>query len=496
MPNPALARHFAMTHPPSAKSPGLSDPLPLRLAFFFALGLAFALLATWFWSRFCRFPTIPWNDMRLAPSIAFAQGLPVYSTATEGTINTWMYGPLPVLFFWPASLASSAAGAMLFAGGINLALTLVPLALVCFLWPVPESRYDSKLVRGTALALCLAVWPELHYSVHFSDNLAIACALIGNALLVRSRSVRNLWFAAALATASVACKQICLGIPLAQIVWLGFVGGRREMLMHLGRCIAIGGALAGGLVGIFGGRALWFTLIEVPAGLGWAIDPSGRLLQVAPVLALQIGLPAVLMLARRRTFAQATLLLPALVWLCSLTLGFAGLMKVGGWTNSIHSFVLWLPPVLTHFLVAAMSPRHQRWLCFGTSAAAAAFVSGRIVHESDFPLRPQVAAYREAEKLARQFPDQIWFPFHPVVTLYAEHRYYHDEDGFYVRRQAHKPIPAEQAASKLPPALHLMAFHRDWNDWGIARSMLPKTARPFDFGAWSVFDGAAASTSP
>ena len=73
----------------------------VRLATMLALIVAGVLLAVWLWSRICRFPSIPWNDMRLAPTIALSQGWPVYPTATDGTIGTWMYGPLPLLFFWP-----------------------------------------------------------------------------------------------------------------------------------------------------------------------------------------------------------------------------------------------------------------------------------------------------------------------------------------------------------------------------------------------------------
>src|SRR5688572_20620304 len=115
--------------------PSLSGISGLRVAARLTVLFAAAMLSVWLWSRICRFPSIPWNDMRLAPSIAFAHGMTVYPTATEGTINTWMYGPLPVLFFWPASWATTAGGSLMVAAVLNVAITLVPLALVCFTWP-------------------------------------------------------------------------------------------------------------------------------------------------------------------------------------------------------------------------------------------------------------------------------------------------------------------------------------------------------------------------
>lgn len=468
----------------------------VRLAAIASLLLAGALLALWLWSRFCRFPSIPWNDMRLAPTIALAQGWPVYPDTASGTINTWMYGPLPVLFMWPAAWASSAAGALLVAAGLTLALTLVPLVLVCWLWPGNDDAAKARLGRVAALLLCLAAWPELHYSVIFSDNLAVACGLVGNLILLRARGAGTLWLAAAIATAAVACKQIALGIPLAQVLWLGFTSGRRAAMAHAVRCTVAGAVIGLGAVAIFGFAGLWFTLVAIPGGLGWAPDVALRLKMVAPELALLLGLPAVAMVVWRREFARPALLLPALAWLCTLPLGLAGMMKVGGWTNSIHGFVLWLPPVLATLFAAPRSP--PRFWSFGLAAGviAAAAACTRILLEPDVRLQPQTAGYHEAAEIAAQYRNAIWFPVHPLVTLYSDRRYYHDEDGMYVHARARKPVTPEQAAQHLPPAMRAMAFRNDWTDWGIARRMLPPNSREIPIGHWVVYSGVTGEKKP
>ncbi len=476
--------------------PARPAPSVVRLAAHAALLVAVTLLAAWLWSRYCRFPSIPWNDMRLAPTIALAQGWSAYPTDTAGTINTWMYGPLPLLFHWPASWASTAAGALLVAGALNLALTLVPLALVCFAWPAIDPRTDSRVARGIAFVLALAVWPELHYSVIFSDNLALACGMLGMLLLARGQGPGALWLAALLGTAAAGCKQIALGIPLAQIAWLGVTAGRAAAGRHALRCVATGALLGGMAIMIFGWEGLWFTLVKIPGSFGWAPDPAGRLMQVGWVLALHVGLPLAAMIVGRRAFARPALLLPALTWLCTLPLGIAGLMKLGGWTNSIHSFVLWLPPVLVALFTAPWPERRLQVLSAAGALAAAAIASGRLLMETDLPFRPRTDDYHEAARIAVRLPGAVWFPVHPLVTLYSDRRYYHDEDGLYVRMMA-KKFPGEaHAAAQLPPAMRAMAFRSDWTDWGIARRMLPPGSPTTPSGNWIVHTGSTEAAKP
>lgn len=484
------------TRLPTSQDSGRPANPDLRVATVCAFLVAGSLLAIWFWSRICRFPTIAWNDMRLAPTIALAQGWPVYPTATEGTISTWMYGPLPLLFFWPASWASSAADALMIAAFLNVALTVVPLVLVCLRWPAVNAECDAIVPRLAAVLICLALWPELHYSVHFSDNLAVAFGLIGNLMLVRARGSTGLWLAAFSATAAIACKQIAVGIPLAQVIWLAATEGRQSAARHVLRCITAGVTIGLSAIGIFGARGLWFTLIEIPGGLGWAVQPWERLKQIGPVLLLHIGAPLSVMIAARGIFAEKAPRLAAIAWACSLPLGIAGLMKLGGWTNSIHSFVLWLPPVLVSLLTARAFERHIQLICLGGGIAAAAIATLRVVNEAKLSLRPQVAAYHEADRLAAQFPGRLWFPLHPLVTLYRDHRYYHDEDGLYARRSAQKPLSGAQLAAYLPRSMEALVLRYGTNDWGIARGMQPSYTQSSELPHWTLWSQSAYTPLP
>jgi hypothetical protein len=165
------------------------------------------------------------------------------------------------------------------------------------------------------------------------------------------------------------------------------------------------------------------------------------------------------------------------------------MMKVGGWTNSLHSFVLWLPAVLASALSMEIPPRHRRAASLVVALAATIITCVRVKREPDFPVQPQLAAYHEAARIAARFPGAVWFPVHPLVTLYSDHRYYHDEDGMYTRIKAHQPLTPEHLARHLPPAMQMMAFRNNWNDWHIARGMLPPGSRSVDLGYWTLRGG-------
>jgi hypothetical protein len=235
--------------------------------------------------------------------------------------------------------------------------------------------------------------------------------------------------------------------------------------------------------------------VDLPASFPWAPDRWERLQSVGPQLALQIGLPLASMVWARRQFRRPEWLLPALMWGCTLPLGVSALFKFGGRMNSMHSFVLWLPPVLTLVLTAPLPLARRAILRLGAALAVLAIGCGRVLATPRLQLRPQVAAYREAEQIAARFRSQVWFPFHPLVTLYSEGRYYHDEDGLYVRIRSQKPIPEDQIAAHLPPAMRVIALREGWSDWNIARRMLPPNARAVSMGEWQLWS-AANNSSP
>jgi hypothetical protein len=185
------------------------------------------------------------------------------------------------------------------------------------------------------------------------------------------------------------------------------------------------------------------------------------------------------------------LLLPAIAWGCTVPLGVMALLKTGGWLNSWHSLVLWFPPVLVALFTAGRPFHFQRWLQLGGVVTAAALACARVITAPTLPLRPQVNHYHVGSGIAARLPGQVWFPLHPIITLYSDGCFYHDEDGFYERKVARMGIALDHAAAHLPPKMHTIAFFTEWSDWGIARNMLPSNARPVFVGAWALWSAPA-----
>lgn len=458
----------------------------LRRALTFA---ALVLAAFWLWSAWCRFPDEFWNDMRVGAAVALARGFDVYPTAHEGVVTTWTYGPLPLLALLPAAAAREPAGALLIAGLLNLAMIVGGIAFACHAWPGGARGRERLGATALATAAALLFWPESPLRCYYADTLAVACGLVSSTLLVQpGESRRRLWLAALLGAATLACKQTALGIPVAQVAWLWLARGPRAALAHLGRGIAAGVALGGAALLWFDWPALRFVLIELPAAFPATPDPLARFDLLAGPLAVQIGLPLLALAVAPRFFVGRTapLLLPLLLWALSLPLGVAALLRLGGGLNSLHGFQLWLPPVLVA-LLHAHNPSPRAWIRLGLAVVALGVGTARVHRAPVLAVTPQTATIEQGTALAREFPQRIWFPLNPLISLYADGRYYCDEDGIYARNAAGRPVTLAQLAPHLPPRWSAIAlrYRRD-AAWGTAENMIPKNARTLDYGPWRL----------
>ncbi len=426
--------------------------------------------------------------MRLAPSFALAHGLPVYPGETTGAVSTWIYGPLPVLLWWPATWASSAAHAVLAAGAINLAISVAAIGAVCAAWPAPAGRPLLRTDRLLAAALAVALWPRATFQFLQADNVAEALGLVGLLLLVRVPSRCGRWSAAALAVASLACKQTSIGVPAAQIVWLGLTAGWKEAGRHTGRCL-LGGLLVAGLaVTAFGWEPLRLNLLAVPARLPWVPQPRHRFLEHLPELCIHLVVPIALMAGfwRRLLARDSMLLLPSLAWLLSMPAGLAALFKIGGNLNSLQGFGYWLPPALLLGLAMARAQPRARALAAAAAFAGMAICSVRVWRIPSVSFRPLVEHYQQADFLARSFPREIWFPWNPLVTIYSENRFYHVEDGLCMRFLAGHALTLDHARQHLPANMCVIALPRGGTDWGLALRLAPPDAQVDPFGLWTL----------
>lgn len=455
---------------------------------YIVMGVAVLTALAWLWVCWCAYPDSAWNDLRLAPAFMLAHGISLYPPPHTGVITTWMYGPLPLLLLLPATWAASAYQAVLAAGAINIVATLAAILLVCWLWPAPVGRNLGGAGRALAAALTVFLWPWESFQFLQADNLAIALGLVSCLMLIRSRSDAPRWGAALLAVAGIACKQTSVGVIAGQIVWLWVTEGRSAAGRHFLRGLAGGLAILAVITASFSWPGVWFHFVVVPERIPWTVDPALRVWFHATQLAVQVLLPAaVLVFFRRAVWNRASpLLLPSLVWLCALPLGAAAFFKAGGSVNSLHGYALWLAPALVVTLAAAWKIRPAGWTSGALAIAVLMLAAWRLRRPGDL-WWPTGGPYHEAAQLARELPGMIWFPCDPLFTVYSSHHFYDDEDGLFVRVLSGFHVRLRRVYAHLPPHLAVIALPRDMSTWGLAQRMGPADKKRTEFGYWTLY---------
>ncbi|MDD2762937.1 MAG: hypothetical protein PHE83_03060 [Opitutaceae bacterium] len=454
-----------------------------------ALTALLAVTGTWLWVCWCVFPGSAWNDLRLAPAFALAQGEPLYPGKTASPINTWTYGPLPVISMLPATWATSPSQALLIAGGLNLITSLGAIFFVCTFWPTPRDRqlpWEGRLLVG---AFTILLWPRATFQFLQADNLAVALGLVGTLLLVNAKSEVPRWGAALCTIATLACKQTSCGLVLAQFVWLWLAVGKGEAMRHGVRCLVSGAVTAGLIVAGFGLDRIWFNLVFLPSRFPWVPNPLPRIMPMAPELAMQVLIPGALLVIFRKAVwcRESPLLLPALAWLCTLPPGLAALLKLGGTINSIQSFQLWLTPTFLVMWAAMRIPRQTALIFAGSIVAALAIGGLRLSQKEAVQWYPAVEHYRQAAVLAQAFPEQIWFPCNPLITIFSDGRVYHDEDGLHMRQVSGMPPRLDYLNAYLPRHMCVIALPRNVYTWGIAEQLGPAQRKRDLFGSWVLY---------
>jgi hypothetical protein len=447
-----------------------------------------AALAFRFWTSFCFFPLAEWNSVRLAPTFMLCFGPTPYPGLDTGPLTTWIYGPVPLLLNLPAVLAPDTIAALFTAGIVNLLCAVVPAALAVFAIAAPGSE-TTPSDRSWALLLCLALWPNSSLQYIQADNAAIAFGLLANVLLVRAAGRHGVpRVLAGLCTAlAIWSKQTAVGLVLAQVLWLGFTAGRRTAVRHAVISAAFVLALGGIFAAWFGLEGLWLNLVRIPGRLPVCDNFLGYTRDFWMQISGYVLLPAAGVIAARRTVwkPDSPWLLPVLSWLCLLPAGVISIYKVGGATNSLSGF-LYLLPLAALGVVTRLRPLAPRAAPAWLAAGLLAILTQQLAFSPVVPLRPLTGQLHEAEQLAREFRGRIYFPWHPLVTFFSEHRFYHAEDGLYTRRLVQLGRNAAAARRDLPPEWSMTAIP-GWRNNGIFRQLQPPGAQLLFIGKWSVY---------
>jgi hypothetical protein len=444
--------------------------------------LLLVLAGAWIWIQYCLFSINCWNDVRLVPAFMAAAGEPVYSPAGQGVVSTWIYGPVPLWVLRPATWMPDIVSASLMAAAINVLVQLIVIAVACAYWPAPGANRWHRLF---AFALVIAAWPEAAWRFIQADNYAVSFGLLSALLLVHVKGHPWVgWCAAVAAAAAVACKQTAVAIPLAHLIWLAVSKERTELRDHAFRLLAAGSATMVITLTAFDAAGLWFNLVTLPASLPFTDDIGERIFRLLPHLLIQLGLPVLFFyLTRKRPDPKQARRLALILWLCCMILGGAAIFTIGGSINSLQGFQIVLPALaLACSACLNLRPIAATGLLIATGAAL-------VLRAWSVPylnITPKTDHLRQGVELAKANAGRAWFPWNPMVTYYAEGKFYHAEDGFYVRLLANRPAPMSQARAHLPSNFHFTAEPIGHHGWGISESLLIAPYSDQTMGIWHL----------
>ena len=303
-------------------------------------------------------PYFVWNGARLMPSFALAKGVNYYVLLPHGgPLFTTVYGPMVAIVYLPATLFRTPNSAIL-AGGVTT--VVLCFSVVAFLHFALLKR-DVSAVDGLAFitaGFLMCFLPPLSYScfnIH-ADGPGLAFGAMACGALYASGAEKwriALPLSAVCAVLSVCCKQTFLSLPIALLIWVLAVRGRKVAGRYLLCLVAAGVFAAAAAMVAWGPEPLYHSLIWVPAHHRWKegariaswILSARQFIQLSlPVLILVLACAIYCLSGRIRDGRWRTLLMnrsvpPLLVGIALLPFSILGYSKVGGDVNSF-SFAL------------------------------------------------------------------------------------------------------------------------------------------------------------
>lgn len=414
-------------------------------------------------TAWCEFPIYSWNEARLAPAFALRDGLNPYPPIGGGPLLTWIYGPVGILINLPATLATSAAGALHLASLVNFAVLFLPLALIFF--GSADLRSRSPSVRWFALTVAVLLTPRPNLVLQVADHAAIAFGLLSCWWLVRNPrpEATQLGISALLCMLAIWSKQLTVFLVGAQVAYLFLTDNRSSALKYLLWLALFNFAALGLAVWTFGWSNLWLNLVAIPGRLPWVDDLSARFAMRPWPLVAQIALPCagliLLKITRkwpeRNSESGRFFLITVLAFAFMLPVGFAAFLKIGGDTNLFHSWDYLLPGLLLAWLAAEKS---DSWAQYRAPAVAVCAIALRWNDVIALPAEPITAHLDAAEQLMATHPHRLWFPRNPLITYYADGKLWHSEDGVQTRFLANYGLREADFRRHLPPDLEGVAY--------------------------------------
>jgi hypothetical protein len=448
-----------------------------------------------------------WSACRLAPTLAFFKGYPLYTPASAGAINGWLYGPVPALLWAPAALASTPIAALAVASLVSLLVMLVPLWLVTRGPGATEAAPGLAAFVFGACAL-LSIYPTWYMvSVLNGDFAAVGLGVTSCLLLLRAAgppSRARLATAALLAVLAAWSKQIEVPLALAQLAWLAALHGPRLAVRYAYALVVVGATVSLLFLVSFGPEAVLYNMWTIPSHHAFAGGGRAVLMEVIEFFRYTAVFWLVCVAAawlvnqtaagarwRDRLLAQPWWLL-VLATLVLLPTGALASIKIGGERNSLHS-TYYLIAAATLALASAVArparlrPALMQAVVLGAAATMLALAVRRVASYPSLSMLPPRCLSTEAFAFAQQHPGETYFPWDPLATVMADGKLYHFEYGVRDRLYAGVTPTPGQIAAHLPPRLRFVIYPRADTPHVMLDRYLPGFTLAADTGDWFVY---------
>jgi hypothetical protein len=473
-------------------------------------------------------PFMYWNEPRLAPIFALTRGYRLYYGPDSGPALCTMYGPLTALAYLPVTIFHSPTIIFLLAGTLSTAFFFLPI-----LWlHIDRLPYRSpKFIYGLWGFICfgLFIYHSLAlgwsaFSIHADAPALGFSALACYALYQRRQKDRLTPFivSALSCVLAVWTKQTLAPLVLALPVYLWLAEGRRSAVRYALCLLTLGSAISL-LFFWWLGRDMIFGMFTIPSHTPWFYPPVEAFLWATRLLFSDKKVPFFWSIVIfyvwylyktsksnnvSEWLEENRWALFAIVSLFLIPTALLTRVKVGGEVNANSLTLYFLLASVTLLLshTAAALPEHRlsgisrgsKYLLIFLVAGAA---SADIYHLwrggwygpsqlkrfewDNIKRNPPQIAYEFAAK----HPNEVYFPWYPLVTLLADGKLYHFDDGVSDRAMAGFPMTPEHVRANLPS--HMRYVVEDDKEASYVRRYLPEFSKRVildDLAGWYVYE--------
>jgi hypothetical protein len=461
---------------------------------------------------------IPYQDFnvsRLIPSLELLRGHEPYSLPNEGPIFCNLYGPVSLMVFLPAGLATTPNGSIVIGGIINSAFAFLPfLALhMRYRRNTPDGRVWALV--GFAFAVGALLGSRGGYDICIAthaDAPAVGLGLLSCMAVMNGDDTRG-WsrpaLAASAAVLSVWTKQVEVPVIAALMIYVACAYGK-ESFYRLVICLIIAGGISVVVfIGAFGFENLWMNLMVIPSRhpwwhtgayvLIWILFDMARIAWPFALIVTVGAVTAVRSASRVKRSLGAFLreepwILLVLAAILMIPTSVVGRAKVGSWESAYHS-LYYLIAAASLVLVRLTDPSYSGGLSrlFSRIALAATVAAVALCSPclTNLPLllKMDLSPQQQAYKVALEKPGEVYFPWNPVSMLLAEGKLYNTEPGLLDLKWAGLMPSKEEFMLHVPPNMKYVAYQKD-RPHEVAMELLPEFGRTVhlpELPGWIVY---------